>query len=297
MGDWQLSDTGLAHVSPPFLLPTSKYTHRARTGNLWRFHRLKNSSWVVCHIKPRLQHNQGLKTAPWLIICWYCLFSLKQHTYCISHKALWRLVYSPLQMDCSPLCHKVNFIVFVHFPNLQITSSCTLITYYWKNRPSIFPLCFQFEYSLYYLDDLNLFFFPHWPFKEAENAPATLSVLARKNTLSFCSESIWIPSPFSSFFFLFSFFSSPPPSTANSVGRNRTLAGRIWHPCRNPSFPIGKEGSLIYWKANKNMPGTDYWTCCNKQVIFCLKIHPFCKKYVGAHALVLLWMAKPQHWE
>lgn len=158
MGDWQLS--GLAHIYPPFLLLTSRYTHRARTGNLWRFHYLKKSAWVVCHIKSRLQHNQGLRTAPWLIICWYFLFSLKQHTDCISHKALWRLVYSPLQIDCSPLCHKVNFIVFVHFPNLQITSSCTLITYYWKNRPSIFPLCFQFEYSLYYLDDLNLFFPP-----------------------------------------------------------------------------------------------------------------------------------------
>lgn len=120
-------------------------------------------------------------------------------------------------MDCSPLCHKVNFIVFVHFPNLQITSSCTLITYYWKNRPSIFPLCFQFEYSLYYLDDLNLFFSPHWPFKEAANAPATLSVSARKNTLSSCS----VLSPSDSHllflsFFIFSFFFFSLPSSSNS---------------------------------------------------------------------------------
>lgn len=158
----------------------------------------------MCHIQSRLQHNQGLKTAPWLIICWYFLFSLNQHTDCISHKALWRLVYSPLQMDCSPLCHKVNFIVFVHFPNLQITSSCTVITYYWKNRPSIFPLCFQFEYSLHYLDDLNLFFPPtHWPFKEAANAPATLSVSARKNNLSSCFMLTPSDSPLFLFIYLF----------------------------------------------------------------------------------------------
>lgn len=52
-GDWQLSVTGLAHISTPLLLPTSKHIHRARTGNLWRFHCLKKSAWVVCHIKSR----------------------------------------------------------------------------------------------------------------------------------------------------------------------------------------------------------------------------------------------------
>lgn len=40
-----------------------------------------------------------------------------------------------LQTDCAPLCYKVNFLFFVHFPNLQITSSRSLITYYWKNKP------------------------------------------------------------------------------------------------------------------------------------------------------------------
>lgn len=110
-------------------------------------------------------------------------------------------LFPPLQMDCSPLCHKVNFIVFVHFPNLQITSSCTLITSYWKNRP-IFPFCFHFECSLHYLDDLNLFFSPHWPFKEAANAPATLTVSARKNNLSSCS----MLAPSDCFLWLFLFF-------------------------------------------------------------------------------------------
>ena len=57
-----------------------------------------------------------------------------------------------LQTDCAPLCYKANFMFFVHFPNLQITYSGSLITYYWKNS----PFCFQFEYSLPYLDDPNL---------------------------------------------------------------------------------------------------------------------------------------------
>ena len=179
----------------------------------------KSQAWLVCHIQSRLQHNPGLKTAPWLIICWYFLFSLNQHTDCISHKALWRLVYSPLQMDCSPLCHKVNFIVFVHFPNLQITSSCTVITYYWKNRPSMLPLWFQFDYSLHYLDDLNLFFPPHWPFKEEANAPATLSLLARKNNLSSCS--MHVPSDTFLFLSFFSFFFFLSSSHSKNSGKKR----------------------------------------------------------------------------
>lgn len=35
----------------------------------------------------------------------------------------------PLQTNFLPPCYKINFILFVHFPNLQITSSCSLMTY------------------------------------------------------------------------------------------------------------------------------------------------------------------------
>lgn len=43
------------------------------------------------------------------------------------------------------------------------------------------------------------------------------------------------------------------------------------------------------------MPETDYWTRCNKQDIFCLKIHSFFKKCVEAHACVLLRMGWKSH--
>lgn len=53
----------LLTFSTPFLLSTSKYTCRASTGNLGRFHCLRKSAWVVSH-QTQITTQPGLEDCP-----------------------------------------------------------------------------------------------------------------------------------------------------------------------------------------------------------------------------------------